>query len=129
MPEVMGVHGAAMEFLARLYQGVFGLRIRTVAVGTTPIEIAQSDAERVWIGFYETSGATFILYPDHLFTGVTGFNGTPGGNFTFSVDKDSLLPCVAWYGGASAAAVLFVIECYRTHKLTKAEVEQLYTAE
>jgi hypothetical protein len=109
------VYGAALEYLERKYGGVLDFTKRVVSTDTAAlVELAQADPERVWLGFFETSGITQSLTPNSAATAGAAMRLGADEEKIFDVDKDALLPCLQWFGGiAGPGATVNVMEVRR----------------
>lgn len=110
----LGLRGAALEYLGRLYGGLLREQQSTVTVGTSAVALVGNDAERVAVIFTNLSANDVYVTPDTAPTSTRGVRIAPGGTLSFSVTEDGTLTIPNWFAVASAAAsVVHVIEVRR----------------
>ena len=107
--------GAVAEYLAKQFNGDVESPDSTVVVGTTPVEVAGGDGERVQLTLVNLSANTIYIAPTPAVSASRGiFLGANGGSVTMSVVEDGILPSLQWYALATAAASsLYVIRVRR----------------
>lgn len=106
---------AVAEYLARLFGGDIESPDATVSVGTSAVEVAGGDGERVQLTFVNLSANNIYIAPTPSVSSSRGILvGPNGGSVTMSVVEDGILPSLQWYALASAAASsLYVIRVRR----------------
>lgn len=108
------VYGAANEFLAKKYGGVFDTKATVVTVGTVRTTVAAPDPERVLLVFVnlEPAGDMFLL-PDNASLAAGAMALPPGERMEWNVDLHGNMPSVGWVAQHGAGGNMLVIKCRR----------------
>ena len=102
-------YGAALESLQRRFGGIFGFATSAIQVTTTPSQILQFDAERVFVAFINLSGNDVMIAPDPLVSTTRGIRiAGLGGNVIMNEREDTIMPCLDWFAQGTAIN----LDCY-----------------
>lgn len=110
-----GVHGAALKDLARRFGGY--LRSRFTVVATTVvgdvITLAQANADRVYIAFYNVGGGNVTIGISPQMTLSGGLIVAPMTDRAFNLIDHAVLPTEHWTMTGAAGNGLGVLEVVR----------------
>lgn len=107
--------GAALDWLESRFGGPLREEEIDAAPGTTSIQAAPRDFERVSLTFVNLGTTTLFVRPGGLATTASGFRlGSSGGLISLSILEDGLLPCLEWsVVGDAAGGDLYTLICRR----------------
>jgi len=107
--------GAVFDYLQRLFQGSLQGRDSVLTVGTSMVQAADRDNERVALTLVNIGASTIFVGPTTQVSLTRGIRlGSNGGLITLSVDEDALLSALEWNAISDVAGgTLYIITVRR----------------